>query len=768
MSYNDPHLIEKQKDCLRLYLEHHGSDHDVIEQKMHELGWTNFSRRIMHSRNERGKHVKGWIEALGWKDELRRHFVNLGYEPLESKKCPKATDRTLARQGQATTANTNAGKPNAFNPESAAEPPVNGFHAWLKVVSPEYDWDAKHHKYICEQLAKMDAGEIKRLMIFVPPRHGKSELVTVRYAAWTMRNDPSKNIVIGSYGQKLASNFSRKIKRVLGHDWALKTGKTATQAAGNMDHDAASCNANRAAGILACSAASLGVTESDVETMNVNRATATFTASSQFITNGSGASLTATNGHYAGGTTPDGSGRDSVEEECPFPFVSSRLKNTEAEWETKKGGGLRAVGVGGGITGYGADLIIVDDPVKSRAEAESKTRREAVWDWFNDDIYTRLEPNGNMILIQTRWHEDDLAGRLLKRAEEGEGERWSVINLPALATGPRASRRQESEPEAIATGLETLDRPPGEIKKNTKPKTVGKAEFNNKPAAEKPKAIGFPRLYSRIEPDVIQPTGAACIPDRTASGSLACEMNEAIDPGKWDACGSVSTDQINREPGESLWPQRYPIEKLEQRRQQIGTYSFSSLYQQQPVPAEGGMFKRAWFGRIISAAPPGLRWIRGYDLGTMASENADFTASFRVAFDKDENMYIDGGYRRRIEFPDQRRYILSRLTTEANTFHVVEGTLNGFAVVHTLNTERPARRHLLRAMKVNEPKTARVIDWINIAEQGRMLMVRGAWNEEFISECCSFPLGTHDDQVDAVSLAVNASRRSRGAKLHRF
>ncbi len=84
------------------------------------------------------------------------------------------------------------------------------------------------------------------------------------------------------------------------------------------------------------------------------------------------------------------------------------------------------------MTGF-AGLTVIDDPVKSRAEAESQTYRDNIWDWFNDDIYTRLEPNGKVILIQTRWHEDDLAGRLLRESNEDGGEKWEVVNLPALA-----------------------------------------------------------------------------------------------------------------------------------------------------------------------------------------------------------------------------------------------------------------------------------------------------------------------------------------------
>ena len=110
----------------------------------------------------------------------------------------------------------------------------------------------------------------------------------------------------------------------------------------------------------------------------------------------------------------------------------SKDRKAVDEWETREGGGVRAVGVGAGITGFGGGLIMIDDPVKNRAEAESRVRRDNAWDWFSDDIYTRLEPKASVILIQTRWHEDDLAGRLIKRMAEG-GDQWEIVNLPALA-----------------------------------------------------------------------------------------------------------------------------------------------------------------------------------------------------------------------------------------------------------------------------------------------------------------------------------------------
>lgn len=113
------------------------------------------------------------------------------------------------------------------------------------------------------------------------------------------------------------------------------------------------------------------------------------------------------------------------------------------DWETASGGGLRAVGVGGGITGQGGDLIIIDDPVKSRDEAESQVYRDRVFDWYTDDLYTRLEPNASMILIMTRWHEDDLAGRILR---SGEGPDWEVLSLPAEAEEGDPLGRKLGEP----------------------------------------------------------------------------------------------------------------------------------------------------------------------------------------------------------------------------------------------------------------------------------------------------------------------------------
>lgn len=108
------------------------------------------------------------------------------------------------------------------------------------------------------------------------------------------------------------------------------------------------------------------------------------------------------------------------------------MREAEELWTTTNGGQYRAAGVGGVVTGLRADLAVIDDPIRSREDADSETRRNRVWEWFNDDLTTRLRPGGAVVLVQTRWHEDDLAGRLLERQPED----WRVLSLPAIAESP--------------------------------------------------------------------------------------------------------------------------------------------------------------------------------------------------------------------------------------------------------------------------------------------------------------------------------------------
>jgi len=209
-------------------------------------------------------------------------------------------------------------------------PPV--FLEWAARVTPGWSWDWPHVRLIGAALDRVSDGEIDRLIIQMPPRHGKTETATIRYPVYRLSADPMRRVIVGAYNSTLAAKYSRHARRL-----------------------ATECG-------LAIS--------------------------------------------------PD---RDTMD-----------------DWETLEGGGFRAVGVGSGITGHGGDLIIVDDPVKDREEAESETYRDRVWEWWTDVLWTRREPGCAVIVIMTRWHEDDLAGRILA---SDDGPNWHVINLPALAFG---------------------------------------------------------------------------------------------------------------------------------------------------------------------------------------------------------------------------------------------------------------------------------------------------------------------------------------------
>ena len=416
-------------------------------------------------------------------------------------------------------------------------------------------WDARHLVLLAKRLERVTSGACRRLMIFMPPRHGKSETVTVHYAAWRIERDPRENVILGCHSQKLADRFSRKVRRI------------ATDHRLPLSHD-----------------------------------------------------------------------RKAVD-----------------EWETREGGGMRAVGVGAGITGFGGSLVIIDDPVKSRADAESLTLRDKTYEWFTDDIYTRLTPDGAVILIQTRWHDDDLAGRLLKRMAENEGDKWEVLSLPALSNGSRG-------------------------------------------------------------------------------------------------------DPLYRPEGHALWAKRYDRRRLKRIRSAIGHYSFASLYQQQPTLKEGDQFKREWFTKIVDEAPAGLTWIRTYDLAISTATHADRTASFLVGRTKKDEYYIDGARVARMDYPQQRRYILDRVRSEVGAVHYIEDALHAKGLIHDLKRELGPHGGRVKLRGVVSDKFTRSLPFSAAAESGRVFLVKGTWNQDFIDEVCEFPKGRHDDQVDAISLAFGVMR----------
>lgn len=217
------------------------------------------------------------------------------------------------------------------------------------------------HKEICDELDRFlqDVADKKspRLIITMPPRSGKSELVSRRFPAFALGRNPDLQIIATSYSSDLSQRFNRDVQRV-------------------------------------------------------------------------------------------------IDDEKYFDlFPNTRLSNSRVRTDSRgsyirtsdlfeivgHAGAYRSCGVGGGITGQGADILIIDDPIKDRAQAGSKTIRDSIWDWYTSTAYTRLSPGGGVIVMATRWHTDDLIGRLIQRM--GEGDTFRIVNYPAIAEHDELHRK---------------------------------------------------------------------------------------------------------------------------------------------------------------------------------------------------------------------------------------------------------------------------------------------------------------------------------------
>jgi predicted phage terminase large subunit-like protein len=238
----------------------------------------------------------------------------------------------------------------------------------------EVEW---FHKLVCEYLDKLEKGEIKKLMIFIPPQHGKSELSSRRFPAYSLGRNPRLKIAIGSYSPDLATSFNRAIQQVMTDEKYREV-----------------------------------FPETKLNEKNVSTAS-----------------------------------------------KNGELRNSTIFETIGYKGFVKTVGVGTGLTGTPVDLGIIDDPFKDRTTANSPTIRQNVWDWYNDVFCTRLHNDSRQLLLFTRWHEDDLAGRLLdplnEHYNEDEAKEWTVIALPALkeATKPLECALDIDDPREIDEAL---------------------------------------------------------------------------------------------------------------------------------------------------------------------------------------------------------------------------------------------------------------------------------------------------------------------------
>lgn len=210
------------------------------------------------------------------------------------------------------------------------------------------------HREICDTLdaflQDVIAKKSPRLIICMPPRSGKSEIVSRRFPAYAFGKFPDLQVIATSYGADLSMRMNRDVQRIIDDEPYKDVFPDTTLSGSKAKTDSRSY-----------------MRTSDL-----------------------------------------------------FEIVGHT-------------GSYRSCGVGGGITGQGADILIIDDPLKDRADANSEKIRNTVWDWYTSTAYTRLSPGGGVIAMCTRWHLDDLIGRLIDASVSGAGDKFHVINYPAIA-----------------------------------------------------------------------------------------------------------------------------------------------------------------------------------------------------------------------------------------------------------------------------------------------------------------------------------------------
>jgi len=435
---------------------------------------------------------------------------------------------------------------------------ATSYQAWLKSASPEFTWTKPVHDTLCANIDDVIAGRIRRLAIFMSPRIGKSEAVTIRLPVYWLEAFPTSRVIIGAYNRDLAKLFTS-------------------------------------------------------QSLRLYRA-----------------------------RNPD-----MVEMEA------------QEEWSTKAGGTVLAAGVGSGVTGRGADLIIIDDPVKNYEEAISVAYQSRVWQWWMNDLRTRVNniDKTPILLIQTRWHEMDLAGRILE--QDSRRKLWKVISFPALA---------------------------GE------------------------------------------------------------------------------NDLLGRAPGESIWEERLPAVELEEIKSEMGV-RFDALYQQDPVPSEGGLIQESWFWKSTLVGKRVVSRVRAWDLAATTvnrkNSNPDWTAGCRmemIDIGDGKLMYAVTDLAKIRAEPGQRDdFIVDTCISDGPECLQIfeEGDDGDKTVTHNLRKRLEPHGIGVEGVKPKNDKIVRSTNARSSLQRGEMFLTEGRWNHEFVSELVRFPSGRHDDQVDAWSSAYN-------------
>jgi predicted phage terminase large subunit-like protein len=325
------------------------------------------------------------------------------------------------------------------------------------------------------------------------------------------------------------------------------------------------------------------------------------------------------------------------------------------DFTTTELGTRMATSVGGVLTGRGGDILVIDDALKPD-EALSETRRNAVNEWYDNTLLSRLndKANGAIVIIMQRLHQDDLIGHVL------EQEDWDILSFPAIA--------EEDERHFI----------------------------------------------------------------RNVFG-------ERI---------------VRRQAGEALHPARESLETLSKMRQVMGEYTFVSQYQQNPMPKDGFLVKRAWFKTYVPGEQPRSSWVvQSWDTASKTGELNDYSVCTTWLV-HNRNFYLLDVFRKRLNYPDLKRAIMQLAEQFKARAVVIEDKASGTAVIQDLQEAG------LFSVKAYEPPTGtdkvmRLHLQTPVIENGRVYLPTSApWLADFLTEVTGFPGSKYDDQVDSMTQAL--------------
>ena len=359
-------------------------------------------------------------------------------------------------------------------------------------------------------------------------------------------------------------------------------------------------------------------------------------------------------------------------------------------------GGYVAAGVGGGITGKGAHILLIDDPIKNAEEADSPDVREKLWDWYGSTAYTRLAPGAGVLVIQTWWHDDDLAGKLQTAMfSDPESDQFELVKYPAIA---EHDEYLDTQSDLITYVSHNVD----------------------------------PTTYDPYEPLQAHARAAAQKVDLTGLRFL-------------------------RGKGGALHPQRYDTKKLHAIRKTIPPRFWAALYQQNPVPDDGAYFTKDHFRR---APLPPLRKANVYvafDFAISEKKQNDYTVG--VVGLQDENDVLHVAEVMRFKSGDGMFVVESILNLCQKWYspNLILGFEDGqiFRAIESLLKKRMRERKFYPSTQLLKPitdKMARARPLQGRMQQGMVSFADGAqWFDAARAEMLRFPAGVHDDQVDALA-----------------